>query len=448
MRNTRRNLFLFTVLSAAVLLLSSCGELTWLESDSSSQPTPHSKQLTTMESPGLGEIVPTLAEILPDRTPVPTATPDALTEEIINIVQETGLAEKTLFWLNFADWINLGISLFYVLVGYMLGTWLIHSLLPRLVKRTTTDLDDLLLQVSANELRWLVTVLAFRIAINRLYFIRPNVKTFLADIIFLLAIFLIAQLFWRLIGLASQQARDRAQKTGHQLEAESLITLITWVLRLIVIIFVIALALNHFGVNITGFTLILGVIVLAVSLAGRDILTDIISGAMILLDRPFRVGDRLELPSLDSWGDVVEIGMRSTKILSMENRMVVLPNSLIGKNQVVNYSYPDPSYFNLVKVMVSYDNDPDQVSEILEEAILSVEGVQTEREVFAWLMEFKEYHLVFWAAWWVASYKDRYMVQNLVSRAIIRALKTAGVVLPYQKGSLDVQIDPGQPIGQ
>jgi small-conductance mechanosensitive channel len=48
----------------------------------------------------------------------------------------------------------------------------------------------------------------------------------------------------------------------------------------------------------------------------------------------------------------------------------------------------------------------------------------------------------------VASYTDRYPVQNQVSRAIIRALKEAGVVLPYQKGSLDVQIDPDQPIGQ
>jgi small-conductance mechanosensitive channel len=92
-------------------------------------------------------------------------------------------------------------------------------------------------------------------------------------------------------------------------------------------------------------------------------------------------------------------------------------------------------------VLVAYDNDPDHVAKVLEDAIRSVEGVQTEREVIAWLMELTEYHMVFWAAWWVASYTDRYPVQNQVSRAIIQAFKDAGVVLPYQKGSWNIQMD-------
>jgi small-conductance mechanosensitive channel len=108
---------------------------------------------------------------------------------------------------------------------------------------------------------------------------------------------------------------------------------------------------------------------------------------------------------------------------------------------VVNYSYPDPSYFNLVKVMVAYDNDPDQVSQILETAIRSVEGVQTEREVVAWLMELNEFQMVYWTAWWVATYQDRYAVQDKVIRAMMRALKKAGVILPYQKGRYDIDID-------
>ena len=432
-----------SALVVALFALTSCG----VQPTVTTAPTP--SQIANaaddanqaLELPGLN-VVPTLAAFAPTRTPVPTATPDALTEEIIRMVQETGLSQKTLFWLGFADWINLGISLLYVLAGFLIGTWLIRWLLPRLVRRTKTNLDDLLLQVSANELRWLAVVLIFRFSIVRLNFIHPSVKLFIADISFFLIVFLIAWLLWRLINLAAQQANERTSKIGHQREADSLITLITWTLRLIVIISVIVLTLSHFGVNITGFAFILGVIILAFSLAGRDILTDIISGAMILIDQPFRIGDRLELPSLDSWGDVVDIGMRSTKILSMENRMVVLPNSLIGKNQVINYSYPDPSYFALVKVVVAYDNDPDQVSEILERAIRSVEGVQTDREVVAWLMELTEYQMIYWTAWWVATYQDRFAVQDRVVRAMMRALKEAGVVLPYQKGSMNVQIDP------
>jgi small-conductance mechanosensitive channel len=284
-----------------------------------------------------------------------------------------------------------------------------------------------------------------RFAIKRLSFVNPAIKTFITDICFFLIVFLIAWLLWRLINLVAQQADAQARKTGHQKEAESLITLMVWGLRMLVVILVLVMILIHYGINVTGFTFILGVIAFALSLAGRDILTDIISGAMILIDQPFRIGDRLDLPSLNSWGDVVDIGMRSTKILSVENRMVVIPNSLISNNQVVNYSYPDPSYFNTIDVFVAYDNDPDQVAEIIVKAIRSVEGVQLDRDVLAWLHEFNQYYMSYWACWWVAAYTDRYPVQDRVSRAIIRALKDAGVVLPYEKGRLNVRVDPHQP---
>ena len=432
----------FVALAVNLLLVTGCGaQRTAVVPTPAQEVTPASDgdQVILDLPPGL-DVVPTLAEMAPARTPVSTATPDALTEEILQIVQETDLSGKTLFWLGFADWINLGSSVLFVLVGYLVGTWLIRWLLPRLVERTQTKFDDQLLKLSGNEVRWLVVVIIFNFAIKRLNFIHVNIKIFIADISFFLALFLVAGLIWRMINLAAQQANERVSLIGHQKEADSLITLMTWALRLSVIIIVISLTLSHFGVNVTGFAFILGLIILVLSLAGRDILTDIISGAMILIDQPFRIGDRLELPSLDSWGDVVEIGMRSTKIISMENRMVILPNSQIGKDQIVNYSYPDPSYFNMVKVMVAYDSDPDQVADILVEAISAVDGVQVDREIYALLMELNEYHMVYWTCWWVANYADRYPVQDRAIRAMIKALKAAGIVLPYQKGSLNVNM--------
>ena len=69
----------------------------------------------------------------------------------------------------------------------------------------------------------------------------------------------------------------------------------------------ISLALTRFGVKITGFAIWWGIIGLAISLAGHDVLADIISGALILIDRLYRTEDRIELPAIDSWGDVVYI---------------------------------------------------------------------------------------------------------------------------------------------
>ncbi|MGD8463321.1 MAG: mechanosensitive ion channel family protein [Anaerolineae bacterium] len=387
----------------------------------------------------LDALVPNVADIVPTRTPVPTATPGLVVEGVEELVQETGLSGKTLLWLEYADWINLGISLLYVLIAYLIGTWLIRWLLPRLVRRTKTVLDDRLLQTSGSELRWLAVVVILGFSTNRLDFVSADVKTRLADTYFLLAMGLGSLMLWRLINLAAQQARDRADKAGQREGAESLITLFTWALRLIVIVFAVSLSLTYFGVNITGFAVFLGIVGVALSLASRDILADIISGAIILVDQPYRIGDRIDLPSIESWGNVVDIGMRSTKILTLNHRMMIVPNSQIGKDQIINYSYPDPAYYDSMEIVVAYDNDVDQVEQVLLEAVRSVEGVPREREIDIRLDKFTENQMVFTVGWWLASYEDFYTVHGRVSRAAIQALKEAGIILPYTKSRVSVE---------
>ena len=443
--------FRYFLLGICVILVSGCSNQ---GISTPTQPTPILTITPTLspappeDDTGNGGIsLPVLSDLataipsLPTRTPVPTATPDAVTKAVSLLFQKQGVSGQTLLWLKYADWVNLAISLLYVLAGYLIGTWLIRWLFPRLVRRTKTNLDDRLLKVSGNELRWLAVVMILQLAIQRLTFVATNLKTFIADMCFFIALVIVAVVLWRLIDLVAKEAERSAKKSGQQKEAESLITLSIWALRSGVLILVVTFLMGHYAVNITGFTLFLGIVILVFSFASRDLLSDIISGAMILVDRPYRIGDRLELPTINSWGDVVEIGMRSTKILSVENRMVVIPNSQIGKNQVVNYSYPDPSFFIFIDVRVAYENDPDQVAQIIEDAIHSVEGVQKDRDVLAYLIELNEFHMHYWACWWVANYKDRYPVQNRVSRAIVKALKEAGVVFPYQKGRYDIDID-------
>jgi MscS family membrane protein len=428
----------------ALLLLSSCGNL----QTTPTHPDPTATQpLETAAVPGeendsglsdLKDLVPPVANLVPTRTPVLTATPGPVIESVEGLLQETGLSGRTLLGLEYADWINLNISLFYVIVAYLIGTWLIRWLLPHLVRRTSTVLDDRLLQTSGSELRWLAVVVILGFSTRRLDFVSADLKTLLSDIYFLLGLGLTTLILLRLINLSAQQARERAGKIGRKEEAESLITLTIWALRLIVIVFAISLVLTHFGVRITGFAVFLGIVGLVLSLASRDILADIISGAIILLDRPYRIGDRINLPLFETWGNVIDIGMRSTKILTLDNRMIIVPNSQIGKDQIVNYSYPDPSYYDTLNIGVAYDNDVEQVGQLIADTVRSVDGVQTERGIDVLLMEFSENQMLFEISWWLETYKDLNPVRNRVSRAVIQALKDAGVVLP---GSLRVEVN-------
>lgn len=451
MIKSKERYLIFLPVVIGLIVLSGCagqGTLTPAVASPSPQatmtgtpPVPQPTETAVVGNDSSGLDLPALVEGLPTRTPEPTATPDVLAENVAEILQQTGLSGKTLLWIKYADWINLGISLLYILAGFLIGTWLIRWFFPRLVRRTKTALDDRLLEASGNELRWLAIVIIMRSSTERLAFINTGVKTGLTDIYFFLALFLLVVILFRLINLAAREAENRASKAGRKKEADPLIMLTAWILRLVVIILAFSISLTHFGVNITSFAVFLGIIGLAISLAGRDVLADIISGAIILIDRPYRVGDRIDLPSINSWGDVYEIGMRSTKILAIDSRMVILPNSLIGKNEIINYSYPDSSLYDECKVMVAYDNDIEVVGQLLVDTIRMVDGVMIDREIVAWLLEFQENQLIFTIGWWIKSAEEKYYVRNRVNRAIAQALKQAGVVMPYTTGSLNVAMN-------
>lgn len=439
------------LIASAIILLSGCNSPS-PQGPTTASPTPQATMTGTPpvlqptgtvepgnDSPALS--LPGLVDNIPTRTPGPTATPDVVAEAVVSILQETGLSGKTLLQLKYADWINLVFSLLYVVGGYLIGTWLIRWLFPRLVQRTKTVLDDRLLEASGNELRWLVIVLILQSSTKRLTFINAGLSTTLLDIYFFLILFLLIVILFRLINLAASEAENRVSMAGRKKEGDALIILMGWVFRLAVIILSVSISLTHFGVNITGFAVFLGILGLAFSLAGRDVLSDMISGAIILIDRPYRIGDRIDLPSLNSWGDVYEIGMRSTKVLTIENRMVVVPNSQIAKNQIVNYNYPEPSLYDESKVMVSFDNDIDQVGDLIADTIRSVDGVMPDREVYAWLLEFRENWAIFTTGWWIKSYEQKYSVRNAVNRAIARVLREAGVVMPYLISDLKVDMD-------
>ena len=446
MKKTDKRIYLLPLLLFSLMLFSGCGRqpeiivtpTPTVSGTGTPSPGTSDTDQTISEIPGL-DVLSTLEEAVPTRTPEPTATPDAIAEAAEAVAQDTGLADTTLLGLSIVDWFNLGGSLLLVLAAYLLGTWMIRWLLPRLVARTKTDLDERLLQVSGNELRWLVVVLILSFATTRLVFIGSRIQTILGDIYFLIGLLLSLIILWRLINLVAEELGKFAKKTGNQREAESLITLIVWGLRLIVLIITIPITLNHFGIDITGYAVLLGIIGLVISLAGRDVVADIIAGALILVDRPYRVGDRVGLGTIDFWGDIVDIGMISTKVLTIDNRMVIIPNSKVRQNNIVNFSYPDPSYFDTTDIGVAFDNDVEQVEQLLIEAAGSVEGVQKERGIDSRLESFTRDEMIFRVGWWMKDSDEYYKLRQFVNRAIIKTFKQAGVIFPYQKEQVDME---------
>jgi small-conductance mechanosensitive channel len=103
--------------------------------------------------------------------------------------------------------------------------------------------------------------------------------------------------------------------------------------------------------------------------------TDALTGFIILIDQPFRVGDDILIRDLNTQGNVMEIGTRTTRIRTHDNREVIIPNSQMSQSQVVNYTYPDPKYRLQTDIGVAYGADFHKMRQVINETVRAVEGV-------------------------------------------------------------------------
>jgi MscS family membrane protein len=371
-----------------------------------------------------------LDDVVVTRTPAPTATPGVIAEGVSQLTAEAGLAAETFLGLPADDWINLGISLLTVLAGYLVGTWLIRRVLPQVVRRTGTEIDDQLLDAAGPEVRWLVVLLALRFATTRLTFLGAGLKAVLGDVYYVLAWAVATRIVLHLIDLVSEAARQRSIQDGREDELAPVVTLLVRLGRVVVVLGAIVILLSHFGVSVIGFAAVLGILGLGLSLAAQDTIADAIAGFTILIDRPFRVGDRIEIEGIDTWGDVTDIGLRTTRIRTRDNRLVIVPNSTIGKNEVVNYTFPDPRYRIQTHVGIAYGTDIEAVRRLIVDTVRQVEGVLPDKPVDALYNEMGDSAMIFRVRWWIESYEDTRRVMDRVHTILQVTLDAAGIEMP------------------
>ena len=337
--------------------------------------------------------------------------------------------------------ISAGVLAAALILGRPLITIIMDKIIGRITGSTRNTLDNRLLEAVRPPIFWLVIFLALDFGLGRLDFLTGGIQTELHIARYLIYSFLIVGTLWRVINAVSEwYLREVAEKSDTPLDNQMAPFIRRIALILLVVIAGITI-LGHFEVEISGLVATLGVSSLAVALAAQAALADTISGFVIMVDRPFRIGDRIEILELDTWGDVEDIGLRSTRIRTLDNRMVVVPNSVIAKSLVVNYAYPNREYRNQIHVGVAYGTDLEHARKTLIDAVIKVEGVDQSRPVEALFLEFGDSALIFRIRWWLDSYVDTRRMFDKVNTAMYNALNEAGIEIPFPQQDVRLKLN-------
>jgi small-conductance mechanosensitive channel len=209
------------------------------------------------------------------------------------------------------------------------------------------------------------------------------------------------------------------------------------VARVLVFVGAVFLLLSIWHINITPLLASAGIAGIAIALAAKETLSNFFGGISVFLDQPFRTGDYIILDSGER-GEVVDIGLRSTRILTRDDVQISIPNSIIANTKVINESAPAPRFRVRAKIGVAYGSDVDQVEEVLLSVAQNNALVVSQPEPRVRFRSFGDSSLDFELLCWAQKPRDKGILIHELNKEIYKKLDQAGITIPFPQRDVHV----------
>lgn len=200
------------------------------------------------------------------------------------------------------------------------------------------------------------------------------------------------------------------------------------------------------GVDLSGLAVVFGLLSVGIGFGLQNITSNFISGLIILFERPISVGDRVTVSNIE--GDVTEINIRATKVRTVNNVSIIVPNSEFVSKDVINYSHGDPTYRLDINVGVSYGSDLDKVLKAMREVADENEHVMKNPECDVHLIEFGESSWNMQLRAWIGNVKDYPQIRNQLNQGIVRKFREYGIEIPFPQRDLHVRSSVPLPVSK
>jgi MscS family membrane protein len=307
----------------------------------------------------------------------------------------------------------------------------------RLTAFISTDLDDRVLQRVIPYVSRLFVVLGVYLAIRSLP-LNEKLVMIASGVIYIILVVIVCALIYHLLDellkwyAAGQQDTAGAAMSRQLMPvAEKIVSLFLMGAALIVI-------LKHFNYDIFSLVTALGIGSLAIGMAAKDTLAHMISGFTIMLDRPFRIGDRIQLVG-GQIGDVADIGLRSTKIRTPDNQLLIIPNSDLCNTMLTNQAFPNSRAKGSINIGVAYGSDVDLVKQLLVTTAGEVEDVLADPLPEAYLVTFGDSALNMALFFWVEEYGNLFAVTDKINSLILKRFGEHNIEIPFPTRTVKMQ---------
>ncbi len=333
-----------------------------------------------------------------------------------------------------------------IALGIIIGSFLLSKVLyfvitrivKQITKRTKTKLDDIIIDKIEEPAVFALIITGIWYALAYLHF-SDYIDTFISHAFYFLVIFNMAWFISRFLSaIIDEYLVPLVEKTETDLDDQLLpiarksINVAIWTLAIIV-------GLNNAGFDVMALIAGLGIGGLAFALAAQDSISHIFGGFVLFADKPFSINDRILVNDFD--GKVKEIGLRSTRIQTLDGRMVTLPNADIANSSIVNIS-SEPSRKITMDLGLTYDTTPDNMQkamDLLKGICIENKDVLDDQTVTAFT-NFGDFSLIIRFIYYIRSGADIFATMNDVNMEVLKQFNAAGLSFAFPTQTIEALI--------
>lgn len=304
-----------------------------------------------------------------------------------------------------------------------------EKVVERLTRKTKTKIDDLIVEKTKKPFYLLMIFFGLRISLIPL-FIPQIIETILIEIIYSVIIIILFFIIGRSFNVVIDEwGKEFAKKTKSNTD-DQLISLFHKFVNAFFIIMAIIFVLQAWGIKVTPFLASLGIAGIAIGFALQNTIANIFGGVQLIIDKTMEVNDVIKVGN-DIFGTVEDIGIRSTRIKTFDNEMLIVPNGFLANQTIQNFAQPEEKVRVLIDFGVDYSSDPKKVKKIVVDVLKKTKSILKNPEPNILFIDMADFSLKFRAVFWVSSYKDRINIKSEAVGEIYNALKKNKITIPY-----------------
>jgi small-conductance mechanosensitive channel len=210
------------------------------------------------------------------------------------------------------------------------------------------------------------------------------------------------------------------------------------ILRYIALVIGLIVVLQTVGLDLSAVTVLAGALGVGIGFGLQNITNNFVSGIIILFERPIKVGDRIEIGDVS--GDVINISMRSTTIVTNDNISIIVPNSDFISSKVINWSHNDRSIRFNIPVGVSYNEKPEIVRKLLLEVADENKGILREPKPDVLFKDYADSALIFNLMVWTREYINRpNILKSQIYYAVFKKFEENNIEIPFPQRDLHIK---------